>query len=124
MEAERDMVRLKKCQYMAGRLGEVHAGHVASVHPFGVFVELDDIFVDGMVRIETLGDDYWLFDERHLCLTGETSGRSVRIGDPLRVQVAAVRIPEREIDFVPVEEEASAGARRRAIKARPIRRRH
>jgi len=123
MEAERDLVALKGCQVMQQHLGDVFWGKVSSVAPFGLFVELDEIFVEGLLALENLHDDSYGFDEQRLCLIGATSGRELHLGDRLRVQVAAVRCERREIDFVPegfTEREPSPS--RRAGK-KPYRRR-
>ena len=99
MEAERDIVNLKKCQYMQGRIGEEHQGFVVSVQPFGFFVELTEIFVEGLVHIASLGDDYYQFDEATHSLTGMSRRRRFTIGDPVTVQVCKVDPDRREIDF-------------------------
>ncbi|TFG85820.1 MAG: ribonuclease R, partial [Gemmatimonadales bacterium] len=99
MEAERDIVSLKKCQYMLERIGEEHEGLVASVQPFGFFVELKDIFVEGLVHIASLGDDYYQFDEATHSLTGMSRRRRFTIGDPVTILVHKVDPARREIDF-------------------------
>jgi ribonuclease R len=103
MEAERELVTLKKLQFMQERVGDEFDGIVSGVAPFGLFVELTEVFVDGLLHISLLPPDYYRFDERLLTLTGERGRRSFRIGDPLRVRVAAVSIPRRQIDFAPVD---------------------
>ena len=75
MEAERDIVSLKKCQYMLERIGEEHRGFVISVQPFGFFVELEEIFVEGLVHVSALTDDYYQFDEATHSLTGMSRRR-------------------------------------------------
>jgi ribonuclease R len=99
MEAERDIVSLKKCQYMAGRLGEEHHGFVVSVQPFGFFVELEEIYIEGLVHVSSLGDDYYQFDEATHSLTGMSRRRRYTIGDPVTVLVHRVDAERREIDF-------------------------
>jgi ribonuclease R len=99
MEAERDIVNLKKCQYMAERIGEEHHGFVVSVQPFGFFVELQEIFVEGLVHIASLADDYYQFDETTHSLTGMSRRRRFTIGDPVTVLVHRVDPERREIDF-------------------------
>jgi len=101
MEAERDLVALKGCQVMEQHLGELFSARVSSVAPFGLFVELDEIFVEGLLALDSLQDDSYGFDERRLCLIGSASGREIHLGEQLRVQVASVRVERREIDFVP-----------------------
>jgi ribonuclease R len=99
MEAERDIVNLKKCQFMLERIGEEHRGFVISVQPFGFFVELEEIFVDGLVHISSIADDYYQFDEATHSLTGMSRRRRFTIGDPVVVTVHRVDPDRREIDF-------------------------
>jgi ribonuclease R len=121
MEAERDIVSLKKCQYMAGRLGEEHRGFVVSVQPFGFFVELEEIFIEGLVHVSSLTDDYYQFDEATHSLTGMSRRRRFTIGDPVIVLVHRVDAERREIDFR-LTEMPPAGARP-PLKRRPLPRR-
>jgi ribonuclease R len=99
-DAERDSVALKKAEFMEAHLGEEFAGTVSGVTSFGAFVLLDEVFVEGLVHVNTLLDDYYLFREREYALVGERTGRRFRLGDPVRVQVARVDRLERKIDFV------------------------
>ncbi len=100
MEAEREVVQLKKVQFMQDKIGETYDGFVSGVVPFGLFVELESWFVDGLVHVATLTDDrYELVEEQHL-LRGRRRGRIFRVGDPVRVRVATVSIERKQIDFV------------------------
>jgi ribonuclease R len=99
-EATRDAESWLKCEYMQDKLGEEFDGTITSVNSFGVFVELDEIYVDGLVHITALDNDYYHFDPVGHRLTGERTGIVYRLGDRLRVQVAAVNLDERKIDFV------------------------
>jgi len=99
-EATRDAESWLKCEYMQDKLGEELDGTITSVNSFGVFVELDEIYVDGLVHITALDNDYYHFDPVGHRLTGERTGMVYRLGDRLRVQVAAVNLDERKIDFV------------------------
>ena len=99
MEAERDLVALKGCQVMQGHLGEMFSGRVSSVAAFGVFVELEEVFVEGLLPRGSIDDDRYDFVEQRLCLVGATSGREVHLGDRLRVKLVAVRPERREIEF-------------------------
>jgi ribonuclease R len=99
MEAERDIVNLKKCQFMQERIGEEHRGFVVSVQPFGFFVELEEIFVEGLVHVSSLADDYYQFDEATHSLTGMSRRRRFTIGDSVAVTVHRVDPDRREIDF-------------------------
>lgn len=98
--AEREMVDLKKCHYMLGRIGERFDGYVSGVVPFGFFVELEELFVEGLVRLSDIPGDYFIFDEKTHTLIGDRSGKCFRLGDKVRVEVADVDITRRRIDFI------------------------
>jgi ribonuclease R len=108
MEAEREIVALKKCQFMLPRLGEEFSALVSGVRPFGFFVELDEIFVEGLVHISSLEDDFYHYEEDLMRLIGEHRRRIFQVGLPLRVRLNRVDLPRREIDFVLVEEPTAA----------------
>lgn len=103
-EATRDTIDWLKCEYMQDKLGETFTGRISSVTSFGLFVELDEIFVEGLVHVTSLSSDYYTFDSVHHRMTGERSGRSYRLGDPIKVVVARVDLDEKKIDFQPVEQ--------------------
>ncbi len=110
-----------KCEYMRDRVGEVFAGAVASVTKFGLFVELDGIYISGLLHVSDLRNDYYHFDPVRHSLTGEHSGRTYRLGDALRVQVARVDIDSRQIDLLPAPARKAgrgAGARKKAAGRR------
>jgi len=100
LEAEREIVQLKKIQYMQDKVGETYDGFVSGVTPFGLFVELASVFVEGLVHVSTLGDDFYEHVEGQHCLRGRRTRRVFRVGDPVTVQVAGVSIERRQIDFV------------------------
>lgn len=102
-DAEREMVNLYKCRFMADKIGEEFAGIVSGVQSYGLFVELDQWFVEGLVAIATLTDDYYEFDSLHQTLTGQRRRKIWRVGEPLRVKVLRVNPDWREIDFAPVD---------------------
>jgi ribonuclease R len=110
-DAERELIEWKKVRFMADKLGDVFSGYVTGVQSFGLFVELDEIYVQGLVHLSSMTDDYYRFDERAHMLKGENTGKVYRLGDRVKVQVAAVRLEERKIDFalVDVLERAAAG---------------
>ena len=99
MEAERDLLELKKVQFMLDKIGEEYDGFVDGVTAYGLFVELEEIFVEGMVHISTLPPDTYRFLDLEHALVGERSGTRYRIGDRVRVVVAAVSPERRQIDF-------------------------
>jgi ribonuclease R len=99
MEAERDVVQLKKIQYMQDKVGERYDGFVSGVTSFGMFVELSEVFVEGLVHLSTLDDDFYEHLERQHALRGRRTRRMFRVGDPVRVEVAGVSVERRQIDF-------------------------
>jgi len=105
MEAERDIVNLKKCQYVADKVGEKYHGMVTSVHAFGLFVELREIFVEGLVHVSSLEDDFYQYEEDRHRLIGMNRRREFTIGTPLQVTVHKVDLDRREIDFRLVDEQ-------------------
>ncbi|WP_295438763.1 ribonuclease R [uncultured Thiodictyon sp.] len=121
-EATRDANDWLKCEFMQDKLGEQFDGTITSVTSFGIFVQLDAIHIDGLVHITALDNDYYHFDPIGHRLQGERSGNVYRLGDRLRIQVAAVNLDDRKIDFVlaPTETPAEGGkpdAKRRRRKA-------
>lgn len=102
-EASWDVEAWLKCEYMQDRVGEVFDGVIKTVTSFGLFVELMDIYVEGLVHVTSLPKDYYHYDPMSQCLRGERTGRRFHIGDPLRVRIARVNLDDRKIDFVPEE---------------------
>ena len=102
-EAERELVEWKKVRFMAGRLGEAFSGYVTGVQAFGLFVELDSIYVQGLVHVSSMTDDYYRFEERAHLLKGENTGRTYRLGDRVEVQVVRVDLEQRRVDFALVD---------------------
>ncbi len=98
-EADRDVENWLKCFYMRDRIGEEFDGSVSSVVPFGLFVALDDVFVEGLVHISDLGTDYFHFDDAHHTLVGERTGERYRLSDRIRVQLVRVNMEASKIDF-------------------------
>ncbi len=98
-EATRDVVAWLKCYYMQDKVGEEFSGSVSAVVPFGLFVALDDIFIEGLVHISDLGSDYFHFDETRHELAGERTGTRYRLSDRVRVQVVRVDLETTKIDF-------------------------
>jgi len=98
-DATRDAVDWLKCEYMLDKIGETYAGVISSVTSFGIFVELQDIYVEGLVHITAMGNDYYHFDPAHHRLMGERTSKIYRLGDQLDVRVVQVNLDERKIDF-------------------------
>ncbi|MEW5824022.1 MAG: ribonuclease R [Pseudomonadota bacterium] len=98
-EATRDATDWLKCEYMLDKVGDVFDGVITSVTSFGLFVELKDVFVEGLVHVTALDKDYYQFDPVGHRMVGERSGRVFRLGDTVSVQVVRVDLDDRKIDF-------------------------
>ena len=98
-EASWDVIKWLKTEYMMERTGEEFEGLISGVTNFGIFVELKDVFVEGLVHITALGNDYYHFDPVHHRLTGERTRQTFRLADEVSVKVARVDLDEARIDF-------------------------
>jgi len=98
-DATRDVIQWYKCEYMQEKVGEEFGGTISSVTSFGLFVELDDIFVEGLIHITALPIDYYHFDPIGHRLRGERTGLSFRLANRVRVKVTRVDLNEKKIDF-------------------------
>jgi ribonuclease R len=98
-EGEREAVKLRQTQYMADKIGEVYDGMISGVTSFGFFVEFVNPPVEGLVRVATLTDDYYIFDERGHALNGDRTRRRFRLGDMVKVKVESVSIERRRVDL-------------------------
>ena len=104
-DATRDAMDWLKCEYMLDKVGQDFDGIISSVTGFGIFVELKDIYVEGLVHVTGLGDDYFQFDPSHHRMIGERTRQIFRLGDKVRVQVARVDLDDRKIDFDLIHEQ-------------------
>ncbi|GGK78396.1 ribonuclease R [Amphritea balenae] len=107
-DATRDVMAWLKCEYMQDCVGEEFSGVISAVTGFGVFVELEEVYVEGLIHISALPGDYYQFDQPRQRLQGERSGKSFRLGDRLQVQVARVDLDDRKIDFELVKQLGAA----------------
>lgn len=98
-DATREVADWLKCEYMQDHVGEEFEGVISSVTGFGFFVRLNDLFIDGLVHISGLANDYYLFDMPKQRLIGENSGMIFRLGDAVKVRVEAVSLEQKQIDF-------------------------
>jgi ribonuclease R len=98
-DATRDVEAWLKCYYMQDRVGEEFIGTIASVTGFGLFVALDDIYVEGLVHISELGSDYFHFDKTRHQIVGERTGVRYRLGDRVHVKIVRVSLDTTRIDF-------------------------
>ena len=100
VKAERQVVSIKKARFIKEKIGETFPGIISSVAKFGVFVLLRQYDIDGLVKLENLGDDFFEFDEDTITLVGKRSGKVYRLGDTVDVLVSAVNVEEGKIDFL------------------------
>jgi len=119
LEAERESIKLKKVEYMQRHHGEEFDGIISGVVPFGIFIEISEFLVEGLVHISDLDGDYYEYEEKNHRLIGQRNGNTYRLGDSVRVKVVRVDIDERVIDFIlakPKEEETREASKRRYSK--------
>ncbi len=102
-EAERELLQWKKVRFMADKVGDEYHGYITGVAPFGLFVELIEHYVEGLVHISSMADDYYRFVEQQHTLRGENTKRVYRLGDKVLVQVVRVDMERRQVDLGLVE---------------------
>lgn len=106
-DATRDVTNWLKCFYMQDKIGEVFEGTVAGVTSFGLFVALDGVYVEGLLHVTELGNDYFMYDKARHEMAGERTGVRYRLGDRLTIKVARVDLETTKIDFVLVNKNNS-----------------
>lgn len=116
-DATRDVVLWLKCEYMLDKIGEEFSGLISAVTSFGFFVELEEIYVEGLVHISNLGQDYFHFDPVSHQLRGERTNTVFRLGDSVKIQVVRVDLDEKKIDFELIKKRNAASKRRPRGKA-------
>ena len=99
IEAERELVQWKKVRFMADKVGDTFSGYITGVAPFGLFVELIEHYVEGLVHVSTMADDYYRYNEQTHMLIGENSRKRYRLGDKVTVQVIRVDLERRQVDL-------------------------
>lgn len=97
-EAERDLYEIKKCEYMQKHLGEIYDGSISGVTSFGIFVELENT-VEGLIRLENMKDDYYIYDENNMKLIGKRTNKVFKLGDKIKIKVVNANKLLRRIDF-------------------------
>ena len=123
-DAEREILQWKKVRFMADKVGDVFDGYITGVAPFGMFVELTEHYVEGLVHVSTMADDYYRYREQQHALFGENTRKTYRLGDQVRVQIITVAMDRRQIDLgledvlEKVRRDARSRGRRRS-SARP-----
>ena len=101
-DAERDSVKMKQVEFLADKVGQEFDAVISGVTDRGLYVEEHTTHAGGMIGVRNVGDDYFEYDEKHYRLVGRRTKKVYQLGDPLRVKLSAARIPEKELDFVPV----------------------
>lgn len=99
VEAERDSVKLKQVEFLSGRLGETFEGTISGVTENGIYILLNDIYCEGMIRVSELKDDYYVYHPKLHCLIGRNRGKKYRLGDSIRAQVTRTDLDRRQIDL-------------------------
>ena len=116
-QSERDLLQWKKVRFLADRVGQVFPGRITGVQPFGLFVQLDDLFVDGLVPIRTMADDYYIYQADAHSLVGEHQRRVFRLAEPVEVELTGVNLRRRSLDLkiagMPEPREEREGKERR-----------
>ncbi len=113
MEAERTAVKVMQIEYMKHHIGDEFHAVISGVTHFGIFVELTDLLVEGLIHIRDLSDDYYAYDEKQYTLKGRRTGKQYRLGDTVEVKVVRVDPGERQIDFALVDGDEEKTIRRR-----------
>jgi ribonuclease R len=129
-DAERELVQWKKVRFMADKVGDEFDGYITGVGAFGLFIELIEHFVEGMVHVSTMADDYYRFVDKAHILKGENRGRVYRLGDRVQVQVVKVDMERRQVDLALTEildavraSERNRGPRRSKVQSKGERKR-
>ncbi len=100
-QSERELLQWKKVRFLAQRVGETFQGRITGVQPFGLFVQLDGLYVDGLVPIRLLEDDYYVFEPASHRLVGSDTGRVFQLADPIEVRLVGASMRHRGLDLVP-----------------------
>lgn len=117
-QAERDSIKLKQMEYLSQYVGDEFDGLISGVTEFGIFVELNDTLIEGLVHIRDMEDDYYIYEEAAVSLVGRHKKHRYRMGDKVRIKVVAVNKENRNIDFLLVSREEKA-ADKKIIKRKP-----
>ena len=101
--AERDSIKYKMVEFMADKVGETYDAHISGITSYGIYAEIDENHCEGMIPMRDLGDDYYDFDERNLCLVGRRHHHKYQLGDAIRIQVARADLEKKQLDFTVAE---------------------
>jgi len=113
MEAERASVKVMQAEYMKQHLGDEFEGIISGVTNYGMYVEINDLLVEGMIHVRNIGDDYYEHDEKHYSLVGRRTGKTFRLGDSISVKVVKVNVENREIDFACIDSDIPSTQRKK-----------
>jgi len=119
VSAEREYLDIQKVRLMESRVGETFTGVISSVTNFGFFVQLNEFFVEGLVHVTNLGNDYFVFDEARMVLRGRRSGQVFAMGQKVKVQLAAANVLKHQLDFQLLSTESPAPSRTPSDAAHP-----
>jgi len=108
--AERELTKIKLLEFLEAKVGEVYSGVITGVQAFGLFVEIPNLLIDGLVHISSLKDDQYAFDRKRWALVGRRKGRVLRVGSCLEIRIVRVDIPRRQLDLEPVEAKGASPA--------------
>jgi ribonuclease R len=117
-EASREAVNWLKCEFMMDKVGETYTGIITGVTGFGLFVALREIYVEGLIHISTLGEDYFHFDAQHYRIIGDRSKETFQLGDEIEIKVMNVNLDERKMDFERVLPEGQGGGAAKSRRSR------
>ncbi|MBU2808200.1 ribonuclease R [Acidithiobacillus ferrooxidans F221] len=117
-EASREAVNWLKCEFMMDKVGETYTGIITGVTGFGLFVALREIYVEGLIHISTLGEDYFHFDAQHYRIIGDRTKETFQLGDEIQIRVANVNLDDRKIDFERVMPEGQSSGTAKSRRSR------
>ncbi len=103
ISAERMSIKLKQLQYLENKINTEFNGVISGVTHFGIFIELTENLAEGLIRLRDIENDFYIFDERHYSITGRNSGKTLRLGDRVKVKLKRVDLEKRELDFALIE---------------------
>ncbi len=104
VEAERESIKLKQCEYINKHIGDSFHGIISGVTAYGIYVEINEIFIEGFVQMTNMSDDFYIYEEATYSMTGRNTSRRISLGDSVEIKVESVNLEKREIDFLLLED--------------------
>ncbi|KAA3610398.1 MAG: ribonuclease R [Calditrichaeota bacterium] len=104
VEAERESIKLKQCEYINKHIGDQFHGIISGVTAYGIYVEIEETFIEGFVQMTNMSDDFYVYEEASYSMTGRNTGRRISLGDQVEIKVESVNLEKREIDFILLED--------------------